>query len=185
MTEEIKSLQKDFFPCIPTPDVVNEIFKKTFNTNDPETLKELYDLYYTFAKENDHLYYNNHFEYISNMYKLDGKLQAKDYKTYLDFVVGTKTFKTSDRIIQKMLNSKRLDNALGFSTPQLVLDPSVKNFYDFKSPKMRTGTALTVENGKLVREGKIVDNPESSFDVINYHPETEGKELPMRVPVAE
>lgn len=183
MSSKIKELEGKFYPCVPPASAVNDVFKKAFNTEDVDTLKELYDLYFTFAKAD--LYYDNHFEYINNMYKLDGKLKGKDYKTYLDFVVGTETFKTSDRIIQKMLNSKKLDTALGFSTPKLILDQNVKNFYDFKSPKMRTGSALTVENGQLVREGKFVDNPESSFDVVNYHPEIEGKELPMRVPVAE
>ena len=112
-------------------------------------------------------------------------MKAEDYKDYLDATKSTPTFKAADRLITKMLNNKNLDNALGFSTPKLILDPNVKNFYDFKSPKMRTGSALTVENGQLVREGKFVDNPESSFNVINYNPETEGKELSMRVPVAE
>lgn len=115
----------------------------------------------------------------------DEPMTAKDYKDYLDQTKSTETFKAADRLITKMLNNAKIDKALGFSTPKLILDNSVTNFYDFKSPKMRTGTALTVENGQLVREGKFVDNPESSFNVVDYFPEIEGKELSSRVPVAE
>jgi len=110
---------------------------------------------------------------------------AEGYKEYLDKTKSTITFKVADRIITKMLSNIKIDHALDFSTPQLILDSSITNFYDFKSPKMRTGSQLTVENGELVREGKFVDNPESSFNVVNYYPEIEGKELDSRVPVAE
>ena len=104
---------------------------------------------------------------------------------YLKTQRKSQAFKTADRLIAYMLANPEADKALGFYTPSLVLDKNVKDFYDFKSPKMRTGTNMSVENGKLVREGKIVDNPDSSFDVENYHPEIEGKELSSRVPVAE
>lgn len=183
MTNKIKMLE-NFYGNLDIPSLeIKEIFKQTFKTHDQEIIEELYDMYTIFKDKK--IYFNNHFEYIQNMYNLDGKLKGIDYKNYLDFVVKTPTFKACDRIITKMLNNKKLDSVLGFSTPKLVLDPNVKNFYDFKSPKMRTGSALIVENGKLVREGKIVDNPDSSFDVVDYNPETEGKELPFRVPVAE
>ncbi|MBE5740999.1 MAG: thymidylate synthase [Clostridiales bacterium] len=113
------------------------------------------------------------------------ELKGTDYKNYLDEVKRTDTFKSAENLIQIMIKNSKIDKALDFSTPKLILDPNVKNFYDFKSPKMRTGTSLTVENGQLVREGKFVDNPESSFDVLHYYPELEGKELDTRVPVAE
>ena len=112
-------------------------------------------------------------------------IPAQEYKEYLDTTKSTDTFKAADRLITKMLSNRKIDQALGFSTPRLILDSSVTNFYDFKSPKMRTGSQMTVENGQLVREGKFIDNPESSFDVVDYYPEVEGKELGSRVPVAE
>ena len=183
MTEQIKKNEKVFGSQEIPPEVVKKLFQKTFNTDDEEVLNDIYDMYKIF-KQNRYGF-DDQFKYINNMYKVADHLKGEDYKNYLDFVVKTDAFKTSDRIIQKMLNNKKLDTVLGFSTPKLILDPDVKNFYDFKSPKMRTGSALTVENGQLVREGKIVDNPESSFNVINYNPEIEGKELPFRVPVAE
>ncbi len=108
-----------------------------------------------------------------------------DYEAYLNSVKLGKAFKSADKLITRMLESKELDGALGFSRPKLILDPNVKDFYDFQSPKMRTGKDFYVENGQLVREGKFVDNPESSFDVVDYHPEVEGFELSGRVPVAE
>lgn len=108
-----------------------------------------------------------------------------DYQKYLESTKKGEAFLSADRLIKRMLECKELDRVLGFSKPRLILDPNVHDFYDFQSPKMRTGKALTVENGELVREGKIVDNPESSFDVVDYHPEIEGKELDQRVPVAE
>lgn len=183
MTEKIKELEKVYNGLKIPRYQINEVFKQAFKTDDEEVLNDLYDMYYIFR--NNKYGYDDQFKWINNMYKLDGKLKGQDYKTYLDFVVKTESFKTSDRIIQKMLNNKKLDATLGFSNPKLILDPNVKNFYDFKSPKISTGTALTVEDGKLIREGKIVDNPNSSFNVIDYNPEIEGKELPMRVPVAE
>lgn len=183
MIEELKKTENVFGSQEIPAEMIKKMFKDAFKTDDEKVLDDLYDMYKIF-KQNKYGY-KYEYNYINNMYKLDGKLKGQDYKTYLDFVVKNDAFKTSDRIIQKMLNNKKLDAVLGFTTPKLVLDPNVKNFYDFKSPKMRTGTALTVENNQLVREGKIVDNPESSFNVINYNPETEGKELPMRVPVAE
>ena len=156
MTEQIKKTEKVFGSQEIPAEMIKKMFKDAFNTNDENTLNDLYDMYNIF-KQNKYGF-DNQFEYINNMYKVEGHLKGEDYKNYLDFVVGTEAFKTSDRIIQKMLNNKNLDTALGFTTPQLILDPNVKNFYDFKSPKMRTGTALTVEDGKLVREGKIIDN---------------------------
>lgn len=112
-------------------------------------------------------------------------LTAEDYKNYLDEVKQTKTFKTADRLITKMLENRNIDKTLGFSTPKLIMDPNVTNFYDFKSPKMRTGTQIWVEDGRIMRDGKIIDNPDSSFNIVGYHPDIEGKELDSRVPVAE
>lgn len=96
-----------------------------------------------------------------------------DFESYTKKVVETIEFKRSDYIIETMLNNPEFEKVLGFSTPKLELDPNVKNFYDFKSPKMKDA------------EGNIVDNPESSFKVTNYRPKKEGIKLQERVPVAE
>lgn len=108
---------------------------------------------------------------------------AKDSKEYIDYVKNSNEFKVANTIIKRMLQSPNLDKALGFTTPTLKLDPNVCDFYDFKSPKMRTGKNIEVVDGKIKREGKIVNNPESSFEVENYHPELEGTEI-GKVPVA-
>lgn len=108
-----------------------------------------------------------------------------DNAQFLDSVKSSNAYRKSKRIVELMLENPKIEKALGFTTPKLVLDPNVKDFYDFKSPKMRTGNKIWVEDGKIMREGKIIDNPDSSFQVEDYHPELEGKELSMRVPVAE
>lgn len=134
-------------------------------------------------------------ELIKDMYDVDFDRQSAiarvaqnqdiNYQDYLKSIRSSKPFKVANSLIQRMLMTPELDKVLGFSTPKLVLDPNVKDFYDFKSPKIRTGKDIYVENGLLVREGKFADNPESSFDVVDYFPEREGKELATRVPVAE
>lgn len=182
MTNALSTLQTEKGLDLPICQV-KDVFKQSFNTDDSETLDELCDMYKIYTSQENS--FESQLRWINNLYSKQNELTANDYKEYLDFVVRTPEFITSDRIITKMLNNKKLDKVLGFSSPKLILDPNVKDFYDFKSPKMRTGTNLTVENGQLVREGKIVDNPDSSFEVVDYYPEIEGKELPMRVPVAE
>lgn len=182
MTNKLNELTNEKGLCVSAGEV-KDVFKQSFNTDDNTTLDELYEMFRIYTENENN--FDSQLRWINNLYKKSDELTANDYKTYLNFVVQTQEFKTSDRIISKMLNNKKLDQVLGFSSPKLIMDPNVKDFYDFKSPKMRTGTALTVENGKLVREGQIIDNPDSSFDVVDYYPEIEGKELPMRVPVAE
>lgn len=182
MTKKLKQLVTENGLDIPTYEI-KDTFKQSFNTEDNDIINDLLDLY-NICKQQPYGF-NNEIKSIYEIYNNTDKLNGKDYKAYLDSVIASDSFKTSTRIIAKMLNNKKLDTALGFTTPQLILDPNVKNFYDFKSPKMRTGNEISIENGQIVREGKIVDNPDSSFNVIDYHPETEGKELPMRVPVAE
>lgn len=182
MTGKLKQLVTEKGLDIPTYEI-QDIFKQSFNTEDNDVINDLLDLY-NICKQQPYGF-DNEIKSIYEMYNNADNLNGNAYKTYLDSVTTSDSFKTGTRIITKMLNNKKLDTALGFSTPQLILDPNVKNFYDFKSPKMRTGSEISIENGQIVREGKIVDNPDSSFNVIDYHPETEGKELPMRVPVAE
>lgn len=151
---------------------------------DDETCKNLLEIYFSFNAFNSDVNFEKAIASAKQIQK-EPNLTGQDYKNYLDEVKETSEFTAADRIIKKMLNNKKLDKILGFSTPKLILDPNVSNFYDFKSPKMRTGTEIHVEDGKLVRDGKIVDNPESSFNVVDYYPELEGKELDSRVPVAE
>lgn len=160
------------------------ILSKSLNIdiNDEETFNDIYEMVELFGDKN--INFEDEIAYAKDIQKQEN-LSGVDYKNYLDEVKQTKTFKAADKLITRMLSNKKLDKGLGFSTPKLILDPNVTNFYDFKSPKMRTGSKIWVEDGKLMREGKVVDNPDSSFDVVDYHPETEGKELDSRVPVAE
>lgn len=127
----------------------------------------------------------NSFEKSADAVRYLQRQSNLDYPSILNEIKNTSTYQNSKRIIETMLAEPRFEKVLGFSSPKLVLDPNVDNFYDFKSPRMRTGKALTVENGQLVREGKFVDNPESSFNMEDYNPEVEGQELSMRVPIAE
>ena len=108
-----------------------------------------------------------------------------DYQQYVDSVRESRPFKGADRLIKRMIECPNVDKALGFYTPKLVLDPSVDDFYKFESPRIRPNTNIHVENGKIVREGKAMNNPKSSFDIEDYHPELEGVEFDIPVPVAE
>ncbi len=108
-----------------------------------------------------------------------------NYLNYLNYIRLTPEMSASKTLIKAMLSSPEIDKALGFSTPKLVMDKNVTNFYDFISPRMRTETGFRVENGEFVREGKFSNNPNSSFDIVDYHPEIEGMEFDKPVPVAE
>lgn len=165
--------------------VVDSMIADTFHIphDDVQTIADLKELIGLCGDK--HVNFEQSVTKAIEMQDISSTLKAQDYKDYLDKTKTTETFKAADRLITKMLNNRKIDQALGFSTPKLVLVSSVKNFYDFKSPKMRTGTKITVENGELIREGKFVDNPESSFNLVDYYPEIEGKELGYRVPVAE
>ncbi len=96
-----------------------------------------------------------------------------DYYELCQRFVNSKAFQLADNVIELMQKCPDIEKALGFSTPQLELDKNVKDFYKFESPKMRN------------QNGKIVDNPKSSFQMSNYHPEKEGIKLQEKVPVAE
>ncbi len=114
---------------------------------------------------------------------------SKDNNTnwfeYLDYVRKTPEMNLAKTLIQKMIDYPEVDRILGFKSPKLVLDPKVDNFYDFVSPRTYTGTDVKVGNGKFVRDGKYVNNPNSSFKMENYDPQTEGFEFSTPVPVAE
>lgn len=96
-----------------------------------------------------------------------------DFEEYCKRVTATEAFKKADMIVEEMFNHPDFDEVLGFASPKLVLDPKVKDFYDFKSPKMKD------ENGK------IVDNPEGGFKVENYTYQKDGVKLQAKVPVAK
>ena len=96
-----------------------------------------------------------------------------NFEKYTKQIVSTDEFKKADMIVETMVNHPKFDSVLGFATPKLILDKNVTDFYDFKSPKMKD------------INGKIVDNPESSFKVENYNYEQEGVKLKAKVPVAE
>ena len=175
----------DVLPTMTPAHLVDSLIADVFHIdyNDKQTIEDIKDLLELCCNNNAN--FEKAAETAKIMQDTDATMKAEDYKDYLDETKSTETFKAADKLITKMLSNSKIDKALGFSTPKLILDSSVTNFYDFKSPKMRTGSALAVENGQLVREGKFVDNPESSFNVIDYYPEIEGKELGSRVPVAE
>ncbi len=108
-----------------------------------------------------------------------------DWFEYLNYVRKTPEMDVAKSLIQKMIAYPEVDRILGFKTPNLKLDPNVTNFYDFVSPRTYTGTDITVENGELVRDGKYANNPNSSFVMENYDPQTEGFEFDTPVPVAK
>ncbi len=108
-----------------------------------------------------------------------------DWFEYLEYVRKTPEMAVAKTLIQKMIAYPEVDKILGFKTPKLVLDPNVTNFYEFVSPRTYTGTDVTVENGEFVRDGKYVNNPNSSFKIEDYDPQNEGFEFDSPVPVAE
>ncbi len=96
-----------------------------------------------------------------------------DFEAYTKSVTKSDAFKKADFIVETMLAFPNFEKVFDFVSPKLVLDAEIKNFYDFKSPKMKD------ENGK------IVDNPQSSFSVKDYTYQKDGVKLQAKVPVAE
>ncbi len=94
-------------------------------------------------------------------------------KEYCENVIQTEDFKLADYIVENMFENPTLEKILGFTSPKLVLDTEVKDFYDFKSPKAKDN------------DGNIIDNKETSFSVDNYNYEEYGVKLKSKVPVAE
>ena len=184
LMEKVLESHKSAYEAGAPTHYLKHLLAKSLNidNNDEETLNDVFEVVGLIS--NPTVKFEDDIAHAKDIQKQEN-LIAQDYKNYLDEVKDTATFKAADRLITKMLANRQIDKALGFSTPKLILDPNVTNFYDFKSPKMRTGTEIWVEDGKLMRDGKVIDNPNSSFDIIGYHPEIEGKELDNRVPVAE
>ena len=96
-----------------------------------------------------------------------------DFENYSKIITDTKEFKCTEFIVDTMLNNPSFEKALGFSSPKLILDKSVDNFYNFISPKTRD------------ESGNIIDNANSSFNLENYNYSSEGVKLQAKVPVAE
>lgn len=96
-----------------------------------------------------------------------------DFENYSKAITDTKEFKCAKFIVDTMLNNPSFEKALGFSSPKLILDKNVNNFYNFISPKTRD------------ESGNIIDNANSSFNLENYNYSSEGVKLQAKVPVAE
>ena len=96
-----------------------------------------------------------------------------DFENYSKAITDTKEFKCVEFIVDTMLNNPSFEKALGFSSPKLILDKNVNNFYNFISPKTRD------------ESGNIIDNANSSFNLENYNYSSEGVKLQAKVPVAE
>lgn len=96
-----------------------------------------------------------------------------DFENYSKAITDTKEFKFVEFIVDTMLNNPSFEKAFGFSSPKLILDKSVDNFYNFISPKTRD------------ESGNIIDNANSSFNLENYNYSSEGVKLQAKVPVAE
>ncbi len=113
------------------------------------------------------------------------KSKDNHYFDYLNYIRKTNEIVVANTLINRMINSPEIDKKLGFYTPKLVIDKNIDDFYKFESPRMRTGTNLEVVDGKFLREGNFTNNPNSSFNIVDYHPEIEGMEFDEIVPVAK
>ncbi len=102
------------------------------------------------------------------------KHDATFYENYAKEFVETPQFKKAEYIVETMIKYPEFEKAFNFCSPKLILDPSVTNFYDFKSP-------LTTDK----ETGKFVPSEDSSFKVEDYNWKEEGIKLQCAVPVAE
>lgn len=98
---------------------------------------------------------------------------SNEMRTYNQKTLETPQFECAEKIINEMYNNKEFEKILGYETPKLLLDKKVRDLYSFVSPKTRD------------KDGKIINNENSSFDIANYHPENEGIKFEAKVPVAE
>ena len=125
---------------------------KNSNVNFDKPLKEAQELEFKVENENNFTF---------------------DFENYSKAITDTKEFKCVEFIVDTMLNNPSFEKALGFSSPKLILDKNVNNFYNFISPKTRD------------ESGNIIDNANSSFNLENYNYSSEGVKLQAKVPVAE
>lgn len=125
---------------------------KNSNVNFDKPLKEAQELEFKVENENNFTF---------------------DFENYSKAITDTKEFKCVEFIVDTMLNNPSFEKAFGFSSPKLILDKNVNNFYNFISPKTRD------------ESGNIIDNANSSFNLENYNYSSEGVKLQAKVPVAE
>lgn len=125
---------------------------KNSNVNFDKPLKEAQELEFKVENENNFTF---------------------DFENYSKAITDTKEFKFVEFIVDTMLNNPSFEKAFGFSSPKLILDKNVNNFYNFISPKTRD------------ESGNIIDNANSSFNLENYNYSSEGVKLQAKVPVAE
>lgn len=100
-------------------------------------------------------------------------ISTEEMRKYQKKIVDTFEFQQASKIVDTMYENPIFDQAFGYKEPKLVLDKNVKNFYNFISPKTKD------------KNGKNINNPNSSFNVEDYYPEKEGIKLQAKVPVAE
>lgn len=148
---------------------------------DEEVCKNFLDVLHFLKQHEFDIDFNLEFEKAEKVSQ-DGNT---NWQEYLNYVRKTPEMNVAKTLVQKMIETPKIDDILGFKTPKLVLDPNVKDFYDFKSPNTYTGSSIKVENGQFVRDGKYVSNPDSSFEMVDYATESEGFEFSTPVPVAK
>lgn len=105
--------------------------------------------------------------------KISFKDSPIDFENYTKNIVETNEFKCAYKIVEIMANNPSFEKILNFSSPKLILDGKVNDFYQFISPKAKDSS------------GKIIDNPKSSFKVEDYNYQQDGVKLQAKVPVAE
>ena len=96
-----------------------------------------------------------------------------DFEKYVKDVTSQEAFERAQYIVDTMASYPELEEILSFKSPKLILDKNVTDFYKFISPKTKD------------KDGKIIDNPNSSFSVQDYDYLEEGVKLQSKVPVAE
>lgn len=96
-----------------------------------------------------------------------------DFEKYVKDVTSQEAFERAQYIVDTMASYPEFEEILSFKSPKLILDKNVTDFYKFISPKTKD------------KDGKIIDNPNSSFSVQDYDYLEEGVKLQSKVPVAE
>lgn len=96
-----------------------------------------------------------------------------DFEKYVKDVTSQEAFERAQYIVDTMISYPEFEEILSFKSPKLILDKNVTDFYKFISPKTKD------------KDGKIIDNPNSSFSVQDYNYLEEGVKLQSKVPVAE
>ena len=88
-----------------------------------------------------------------------------DFEKYVKDVTSQEAFERAQYIVDAMASYPEFEELLSFKSPKLILDINVTDFYKFISPKTKD------------KDGKIIDNPNSSFFVQDYDYLEEGVKL--------